>query len=162
MKIYKVIIIVKYTAESSSSNSFRWNLISAKEKQNQWRFSEKFTDEGRDLELFLAQKKKTSWNSISQIWHFCKFLSVTQIACNLLWEPTIDHNWLVHDLSLNILILCKYDMYIEIVASLWSFYMNGPSEIQLNFSNQNLSIECNFFQMRWKINNLDSITPNNQ
>ena len=88
MKIYKVIIIVKYTAESSSSNSFRWNLISAKEKQNQWRFSEKFTDEGRDLELFLAQKK-TSWNSISQIWHFCKFLSVTQIACNLLWEPLI-------------------------------------------------------------------------
>ena len=161
MKIYKVIIIVKYTAESSSSNSFRWNLISAKEKQNQWRFSEKFTDEGRDLELFLAQKK-TSWNSISQIWHFCKFLSVTQIDCNLLWEPTIDHNWLVNDLSLNILILCKCDKYIEIVASLWSFYMNGPSEIQLNFSNQNLSIECNFFQMRWKINNLDSITPNNQ
>ena len=52
-------------------------------------------------------------------------------------------------------------MYVEIVTSLWSFFMNGLSAIQLNFSNQNLSIECNFFKFDQKIN-LYSITPNNQ
>ena len=81
MKIYKVIIIVKYTAESSSSNSFRWNLISAKEKQNQWRFSEKFTDEGRDLELFLAQKKlpeiqSAKFDIFANFWVWPKLLAI--------------------------------------------------------------------------------------
>ena len=52
----------------------------------------------------------------------------------------------------------KADIIKEFSQKDYDYIINGKKKnSQFNFSSQNLSIECNFFQMRWKRN--QNITP---